>query len=397
MTSPPLRVFFSYDDRDAGHVEELLKHLSFVKDEYSLEYWYRGQLNAGDDWREMADVQLEQADIVVVAVTPDFFVSARCRDVELTRALARQATDATHVLPVIVRPAQWQSSPLGHLEPLPRGGKPVSTWTNPDEAWLDVARGLQRIVAEKREAVRLVSENKGLREAVDRLTRSERELTDHCGALLQELNRLRGGAVSSSGSQRSTDAVTELTSKLGQMHSEQAAQRQLVDRLGEQRQAQQTEIAKLRDELRASQRTIEALTAKTMVRAEIVVSGAQVDEDKKHEICWLFRVWNLGDGPIRLLSADTNWRLVPQHESATAAADIFPAPDPREFTGSPILQPGAFSDVYEVRFDTTTLGKPGGDLWFDVIRPAIRLHFEGVRVDLRTSVLRVLEHGTEIV
>lgn len=396
MTIPPLRIFFSYHDRDAGHIEELLKHLSFIKDEYSLEYWHRGQVQAGEDWQQRGDSQLENADIVLIAVTPDFFSSPRCRDIELTRALARQATDGTRVLPIIVRPSQWESSPLGHLEPLPRGGKAVSTWGNPDEAWLDVARGLQRIVSEKREAARLSSENRRLRDEVDRLQRNERELTSHCTALTQELNRLRGGPAPAGDAARPANAVAEMTAKVGQMHSELEAQRRLAERLAEQRQEQQAVVNRLREELRIAQRTIEALTLKTMARAEIVACGANIHESNNEEICWVFRVWNLGDGSIRLLRVETNWRVVPQHESATTATDLFAVPVVQEFPDGLVLQPGGFSEPYEVRINTRTLGRPGGDIWIDLVRPAILLHIKGVHVNVQTSILRVLERGTEV-
>ena len=51
-----------------------------------------------------------------------------------------------HVVPIIVRPCDWHGAPFGSLLALPRDGQAVTTWSNPDEAWLDVARGLRGVL-----------------------------------------------------------------------------------------------------------------------------------------------------------------------------------------------------------------------------------------------------------
>ncbi len=38
--------------------------------------------------------------------------------------------------------------PFGKLKARPRDGKPVTTWSNRDEAFLDVAKGIRRVVEE---------------------------------------------------------------------------------------------------------------------------------------------------------------------------------------------------------------------------------------------------------
>ncbi len=53
-----------------------------------------------------------------------------------------------HVLPIIVRSAIWEESPLAKLKALPRDGKPTTLWTDRDEAWTDVARDIKRVASE---------------------------------------------------------------------------------------------------------------------------------------------------------------------------------------------------------------------------------------------------------
>jgi len=80
-------------------------------------------------------------------VSPDFLASDFIQDQELPRALERQQSGSATVVPIILKPADWQSSPLRGLQALPRGARPVSKWQNRDQAWLDVAQGLQRLIS----------------------------------------------------------------------------------------------------------------------------------------------------------------------------------------------------------------------------------------------------------
>ncbi len=52
------------------------------------------------------------------------------------------------VIPIILRPVNWEGAPFGKLQALPTDGKPVTSrsWRNSDEAFSDVARGIQKVV-----------------------------------------------------------------------------------------------------------------------------------------------------------------------------------------------------------------------------------------------------------
>src|SRR5207244_1353465 len=50
------------------------------------------------------------------------------------------------VIPIILRPCDWLTSPFARLQSLPRDGKAVTTWQNTDEAFLAIAQGLRRVI-----------------------------------------------------------------------------------------------------------------------------------------------------------------------------------------------------------------------------------------------------------
>ena len=81
-------------------------------------------------------------------VSSDFLSSDYCYDVEMRRALDRHATGDGRVIPVILRAVEWKGAPFGHLQALPTDGQPVTSWSNRDEAFADVVRGIRQVVEE---------------------------------------------------------------------------------------------------------------------------------------------------------------------------------------------------------------------------------------------------------
>jgi hypothetical protein len=70
-----------------------------------------------------------------------------CYDIEVQQAMARHETGEACVIPIILRAVDWHSAPFGKLQALPKDGRPVTSWSNQDEAFLNVARSI-RVVAE---------------------------------------------------------------------------------------------------------------------------------------------------------------------------------------------------------------------------------------------------------
>ena len=60
-----------------------------------------------------------------------------------TLVLDKARKSNARVIPIILRPSAWDSTPLAFLQALPRGARPVTSWPNIDEAWLDVVKAIQ--------------------------------------------------------------------------------------------------------------------------------------------------------------------------------------------------------------------------------------------------------------
>src|ERR1035441_9343706 len=122
-TQGPLQVFISYAHEDEELRQEFVKHLSQLKRDGLIQDWHDREITAGSEWAGQIDEHLNAADIVVLLVSPDFVASEYCYDIEMKRALERHAAGEARVVPVILRPSDWQTAPFAKLNALPKEAK----------------------------------------------------------------------------------------------------------------------------------------------------------------------------------------------------------------------------------------------------------------------------------
>ena len=144
----PLKLFYCYAHEDKPLRDALDSHLSNLKWQNLVEIWHDGQISAGAEWENEIDKRLESADIVLLLVSSAFLNSKYCYGREMTRALQRHEEGTARVIPIILRPVHWENAPFSKLQILPTGAKPVTNWTNADEAYKDIAVQLDVVVRE---------------------------------------------------------------------------------------------------------------------------------------------------------------------------------------------------------------------------------------------------------
>lgn len=142
----PIRIFFSYAHEDEEFRRELEKHLSFLKRSNKIIGWHDRRISAGANWEQEINENIDQAQIILMLLSPDFINSDYCFETESIRALERHNKKEALVIPIIIRPCLWTQTPFKSIQALPTDGKPISTFENLDEAWLYVAEGLLEVI-----------------------------------------------------------------------------------------------------------------------------------------------------------------------------------------------------------------------------------------------------------
>ncbi len=142
----PRSIFYCYAHEDRALRNELEKHLSSLERLGWIMSWHDGEIIPGTVWGEEITRQLETAHIILLLVSPDFIHSDYCYSKEMTLAIERHYAKKAVVIPIILRPTLWENAPFASLQVLPSEGKAVSLWTNLDEAFLNIAQGIYRVV-----------------------------------------------------------------------------------------------------------------------------------------------------------------------------------------------------------------------------------------------------------
>ena len=151
-----MKAFISYSHRDAVALDRLHTHLAPLCSEGLINAWFDREILAGGSIDAEITKELESCDLFLMLVSPDFLASDYCVNIEMERALERHNYDGAPVIPIIVEPCAWTSSPLSRFRALPRDGKPISEWTNQNSAYLDVVQELRRILETRRDTVSVI-------------------------------------------------------------------------------------------------------------------------------------------------------------------------------------------------------------------------------------------------
>lgn len=136
-------VFFSYCHKDEDLRDRLETHLAMLKKQGLIEAWHDRRIKAGDEFDHSISSQLNSADVILLLVSPDFLASSYCYDIEMARAMERHNAREARVIPVILRHCDWHGAPFGRLLASPKDGKPIRSWPDMDEAFLDVVKQIR--------------------------------------------------------------------------------------------------------------------------------------------------------------------------------------------------------------------------------------------------------------
>ncbi len=144
----PVTMFISYAHEDEQLLKALKTHLEGLRRQGLIDTWFDRKIGAGKEWAWEIDNHFLSADIILLLISPDFMASDYINDVELKRAMVWHNQGLGRVIPIILRPTDWEYASFGKLLALPTDGKPVTTWSNQDEALLMVAKGIREVVEE---------------------------------------------------------------------------------------------------------------------------------------------------------------------------------------------------------------------------------------------------------
>lgn len=143
-----VKVFISYSHKDIRFKEELVIRLKPLKAQKLIEPWTDNEILPGSLFKKEIVDAIENADVIILLVSPDFLSSDFIMNIELVKALTCIKSGHSCIIPVIIRQCGWEET-FGEFKVLPTDGKAINTWNNEDVAFHDVIMGLKKVFKEQ--------------------------------------------------------------------------------------------------------------------------------------------------------------------------------------------------------------------------------------------------------
>jgi len=140
-----IKLFFSYSHADEQLRNELEKHLSLLKREGTISTWHDRCIAAGGHIDQEISEELEASQIILLLISSDFIASDYCYEREMMRALEKDQEGSAVVIPVILRSCDWHKAPFGKLKAVPTDGKPITMYSNHDDALTIVTKEIRAL------------------------------------------------------------------------------------------------------------------------------------------------------------------------------------------------------------------------------------------------------------
>ena len=140
-----INVFTSYSHNDEDLWDQFAKHMKALQREGIIKTWYDREIQAGKEWAQEIDSNLQRARIILLLVSADFIASDYCYDIEVSQAMELHESGRSKVIPIILRPCNWTKTPFAKLQVLPKGGRPVTDWKNMDAVFAEITQSIRTI------------------------------------------------------------------------------------------------------------------------------------------------------------------------------------------------------------------------------------------------------------
>jgi AAA+ ATPase superfamily predicted ATPase len=141
-------LFISYSHRDEDYCDRLKTHLSNLRRQGIVDAWHDRKIVPGEEWASKIDQHINSAKIILLLISADFMASDYCWEIEVARAMERHQAGEATVIPIILRPTDWNGAPFSKLQALPKNAQPITEWDNEDRALLDIVNGIRAAISE---------------------------------------------------------------------------------------------------------------------------------------------------------------------------------------------------------------------------------------------------------
>ncbi len=152
----PIIIFYCAVSEDHSLLAELDKHLAVIRRSTQVVTLYTGQILSGAMQEQATTQQFLSADIILLLVSPDALSSSIWYEM-MQRAMERHRRGMVCVIPILLRQVYYDDAPFTTLKMLPSDGKAITSHSDPNSIFSEIARSIHTVVKEMQSLPAFVS------------------------------------------------------------------------------------------------------------------------------------------------------------------------------------------------------------------------------------------------
>lgn len=140
------KVVVMYAPEDQRLKNDLMKQLSLLERQGNIQTWDFSQIQAGENPDETILKQVNDADIILCLLSPDFFMLEYYSSPGMQRVWQRKAAKEINIIPVLFRDVSVSGTPFEGLLIIPRNQKSIKYKQYRDKVFKEVIEEIEAVV-----------------------------------------------------------------------------------------------------------------------------------------------------------------------------------------------------------------------------------------------------------
>jgi len=145
LKNEKLNIFISYSFKDVIFKSELEKYLSPLK-HVLIDIWEDKVLLSDHLWYNEIFENINNSDVVIFLVSPDFINSEFCYSQEMYSAVNKSMNGSLLIIPILLRRCDFTNTPFGNIQFLPTNGIPINEFKNKEEAYSSISINIKKLL-----------------------------------------------------------------------------------------------------------------------------------------------------------------------------------------------------------------------------------------------------------
>lgn len=240
-----LKTFIIYSHEDLKYRKGLEKYLNHLVRLKKINLWSDKEIKPGEVWNEVIQKNLDEAELILMLISVDFYNSEYIHNIELERARIRRERGDAILVPIIVRTCPSSYDLIQDFQALPSNLKPIDHWDIIDDAYSHVADEIEVLIEnmarQKREIE--VEKNIKIRLQAEKETKKAIELAEQ--------------------RKKEQEAAIVAKQKAEQEKTEQVTQRKKADEMRQKAEERAIEEKRLKEKEKEEKNVVEQLLIST--------------------------------------------------------------------------------------------------------------------------------------